>query len=230
MKLKKLASLLMVAAMIVALAVPAFGATATEKAVSSATNSLTITATTNTPAIKMMVPSAVAVVINPYGLNYSYTPAGASAATTSDYKIISDVGAVKNLTQAPVKVQVKVAGTIAGGGAFATDYATAEDATDKKVFMFIDTYASGSDVSAINWAPYNDMSKSEGSAYVIGTTEVTVPAVILKASTDGTNAVDVFAFKLNGTTSGNLATGSWSTSDKITVKMNFTFTLNSGEE
>ncbi len=118
--MKKLLSLVLAAATMLCLCAPAF---ADEQ-------NMNITATTNVPTMKVVVPKNPKITFNPYGLDVTV-----GEDTVSDV-IIADPMVVENQSNVPVKVAIKVTGTVKGHAAFATSAPTSTD-TKNSVYLLL---------------------------------------------------------------------------------------------
>lgn len=169
MKFRRLKAALLTGVMALSLAVPAFAA------VDPLNPTLAVTSTTQLPTINMVMPTAPAIVLNPYKLSVKLDK------LTSTDQIVSPVMSVTNLSDVAIKVGVGV--SVKLGGAAALNATTAVAETDAKVNLSLNgevATAAGADLTASK-----------------------VTKVI--ASTDPTTPDDLSAdFKANGTSDAKL--------------------------
>ena len=215
MKFKKLVSTALAGAMALSLSVPAFAA---DTDLEQSTN---ITGTTQAPTIKITVPAAGTVVVNPYKM--SVTPDGGSTAVTD--QIISATQFIENASDVALKVSAEVTGTAAGNLAFATASTQGSRApTTNSVFMYFEMLASDNNSTEPTWATAYD---SKATTQILVSTKATKKADMLTlAAGTGTAAASAggyAAFHLAGD-AASTPTTAWAAADKADVAIAFTFT------
>lgn len=210
MKMKKLLSGAMAAALSLSLAVPAFATNTVLNGVEGLAEGATVevTGTTQTATVKVTVPSGGNVVLNPYELKYTV-----DGADVTD-QIISAEQYIVSESNLPIKVSTSVTGTIEGTGDFMATTAVGE--TDKKVNLKFEIGAtSAADTAA---ASYDSKPLVKGTA-------VTFDPITM---TDKDGATPAVAFKFTGDAAKN-PTNPWTTEDVVGASIAFTFALdNSG--
>ena len=129
MNFKKIMSTALAGVMALSLAVPAFAAANSDTSLEQNT---AITGTTQAPTIKITVPAAGTVTVNPYKMAVSV---GGSDVTD---QIISATQFIDNASDVAVKVSAQVTGTAAGNLAFATASTQTKAVTTNSVFMYFE--------------------------------------------------------------------------------------------
>lgn len=208
MKMKKMLSAALAGAMALSLSVPAF-ATETEVTMDGLAEGATVevSGTTQTASVKILVPSAGAVILNPYELDYKAT----ETATAVNDQIISATQYVVNESNLPVKVTTKVTGTIEGADFSAT---TAAAETTKKVNLMFGIGAT----SAKDTEPGSFETKA------LAKTETTFTDITMDKQGGANPAV---GYKFSGDASKNPDTP-WTADDTIGATIAFTFKLEGG--
>lgn len=124
MKMKKLLSGAMAAAMALSISATALAADTIPEgfAEQSATGNVKITGSTQLPTIKVMLPTSGSVILNPYKLTV-----GSGDDATTD-QVISDTQYITNRSNMAVRVTASVTGAVAGNAKFSPTSTTAEPA------------------------------------------------------------------------------------------------------
>ena len=245
---KKLLSLLMACAMILALAVPAFAAGDAYFDYDSESDQLTqpieFQARMFVPTVKLSLPKITEnpVVLNPYKIAYDGTTVTANTlngkavtnSTDQTKQVISPVYKIQNATDVKLNYSVVATATTEGKLALANSQIAAND-TGNKAYVAVVFRKVG--VLAAN-AVANDNSveqtldgsdKANFETIVLKTTgeaktDNTQPKYLNPATTDAPNFLE---FQFQGSLS-RLSTNPWTDDDKLTVNMTFTFTPESG--
>jgi hypothetical protein len=230
---KKLFSLIMAVAMIAALTVPSFAGSVTSTSISasgtgSQSGNVNLTGNTALPVVKVTFPNAGYVILNPYKMTVADAGNSTAVASTDtiDDQILSATHQLKNETEAPMKVGIKITGTPSTGVELATKACSGKETT-KSVFMFAELLYAGTstktaqDLKALWTAPADVNDKCF--PQIIASTEekenqnfFTVPA-----------AASGSANYLYWTIRGNAATApaeKWTASDTVGANVVFTFT------
>lgn len=240
MKLKKLACLCLASVMALALAVPSFAAAKTQtdgEFDTAGANTVSVTGSTEVPTLKVTIPTTTKLIINPYGMTVTAnTTLGVTNMTDKENaQVISPTYYATNLTKANVKVKVSAVG--ANGGSAGSDFALSEkpiatqkSATDRVVFLYVDTAIASKDQEKVTWPGFS--SKATDSQAVITTTAATVKnEYVLAASADGTALAKnggVLAFKIDGDANGNPDSAkAWTADDTANVTLTFTLSVTS---
>lgn len=205
MKMKKLLSGAMAAALSLSLAVPAFATNTVLNGVEGLAEGATVevTGTTQTATVKVTVPTTGSVVLNPYGLDYTH-----EGQTVTDQIISADQYIVSE-SNLPIKVSTTVTGTIEGTGDFMATTAAGE--TDKKVNLNFEIGAT-SDGSTPS---------SSATSYPLAKTPVDCTDIVMDEA-DGANPA--ISFKFTGDAAKN-PTNPWTTEDVVGASIAFTFAL-----
>ena len=226
-KMKKLFALVMALVMSLSLAATAFASdTRAEVADASKGANVKVTGKALVPTIKLKVPSAVGVVLNPYGMKIKETSgewAKDSTGTVQD-KVVSAISNITNLSDVKVKVGVSATATASTGITFAkTDAAKDVANKDKQVYLVLEMITANDENSAAT--AFATPAKS----LVLSTTAATLKgdaadAIELAASTDGSTIANggVLAFRFSGQTS-KTPTTPWSDRDTVGATVTFTF-------
>lgn len=233
--MKKVLSLVLALTLVLALGIPAFagGDTTLSDASGFASGAATnIAGTTEGLTLKVTVPSSGAVTVNPY--NLSVTPSGGTATTDT---IISATQRIKSETKAPLSVSVTLEGTPAGDAKFAAEpqRATNPPVADKTIFLGFEIFPEGAAATAPTTDPSwkavltrkddgtTDLQIGEGAAVAaVSATAVTYDDVCTLEACDATKVVSTAAYHLIGDTGLN-PDAPWTASDKVDVKITFTF-------
>jgi hypothetical protein len=243
---KKLLSLLMACAMLLALAVPAFAADEYFEYDSESdqlTQPIEFQARTFVPTVKLSLPkiNENPVVLNPYKIEYSVSIADANklngvgmaaVGTNADAanQVISPVYRIKNQTDVKLNYAVVATATTEGNLSLASAQVPANDTGNKAYVAVVLRKAS---VAAGNITS-ND---SDTAATLDGSDKANYETLVLKstgeAKTDNaqpkyldaasSTAENYLEFQFQGSLS-RLSTKPWSADDKLTVNMTFTFT------
>ena len=216
MKFKKLVSTALAGAMALSLSVPAFASGNTDTSLSQSTD---ITGSTQAPTIKITVPAAGTVTVNPYKMAVSV---GGSDVTD---QIISATQFIENASDVALKVSAEMTGTAAGNLAFATASTQGSRApTTNSVFMYFEMVASDDGSTEPTWATAYD---SKATTQILVSTKATKKADMLTlAAGTGTAAASAggyAAFHLAGD-AASTPTTAWAAADKADVAIAFTFT------
>lgn len=212
--MKKVLSLVLALAMVLALAVPAFAAAA---------NTTDFTGTTEAPTISVTVPAAGTFIVNPYKM----TVQDAAGADTTD-QVVAATQYVTNTSDVPLTVDVTVTGTVEGTAAFATASTQGSRApTTNSVFLYAEFgIATKNDGTADpTWA--DAYSTTATNQVLVGARAATKKAVAKLAATDGSTA-NYLAYKLAGD-AASAPTVAWTAADKAKVSVAFTFTASAVE-
>lgn len=206
--MKKFLSVVLALTMALALCVPAFAADTVLNGVDGLSEGATIevTGTTQTATVKVTVPAAGEIVLNPYELDYTV----AGAASPVQTQIISAEQYIVNESNLPVKVTTKVTGTIEGGGDFSANSAVAE--TTKKVNLNF----------GIGKTTAKDTPASSYETKALSKTQVAFTDITMDKKGTGNNAA--IAYKFTGDAAKN-PTSAWTTEDVIGATIVFTFAL-----
>lgn len=208
--MKKVLSLVLALAMVLALAVPAF---ATTQAVTDSTPAeIELDAAVGAITLDVTLPAAVDPNLNPYGLEV-----GASKDTS---QIISEAMFIENASAVDVRVDVTATGTPTAGVTLATATANnpAKPVTTKSIYAYFEIMEATNGSTAPTWAATAD----------------TKAANIIPIAAKATTKTNVITMAKKGTTSsfaafhigGDMApapTTAWTTDDKVTIKLAFTF-------
>lgn len=248
---KKLLSLALACAMILTLAIPAFatdyyshGETASE----DLTQTVTISAKTFVPTVKLTLPGLTdpSIVLNPYKIAYTGGPDtnptklnGEDVGDTDDQikQVISPIYTIKNETDVKLNFAVAVTGSVEGEVTFSNDPVAVKE-TNKKAHVGL--VMMKKELSA---APSADTSSAQtligatvGSATI---TKSDVEIVYLKTSetkltaqkslADAKTAANYLAFQFIGDLTRK-PTKAWADTDKVSAVITFTFTPESRQD
>lgn len=205
--MKKVLSLVMSSALVLALAVPAIASTPTTTTIDDASKLATgattaIAGTTEVGTINISVPASGSVIINPYGLD-----ADGNGATD---QIVSATQYVESGSTSKIKVSAAVSGVVKGNAKLATESTSGASLTTNSVFLKFVA------------APVADNSTELPST---GATEIIVGTrgVVTEVGTlDGTSTA--LAFQLQGDAVTEPKTP-WTAADTVDVNVAFTFAL-----
>lgn len=219
MTMKKMTALALTVVMCLSLAATAFAADVTDATKGA---NLTVKGSTTVPTIKIEVPTAAAVVLNPYAMKLNSDLSGAVDSGSSEQsKVISPVYDIKNKSNIDIKVGVTATGT-ATGVEFAK--ASAADVTGKKQ-AFVQLVMKGvasDDAATATLDPEND------TVLVLSATAAALKAEnqITLVAGDGENAAATgnsdMVFQFQGDTSKNPTTP-WTNKDVVNATLAFTF-------
>ena len=182
MNFKKLISTAMAGAMALSLSVPAFAAANSNTSLEQNT---AITGTTQAPTIKITVPAAGTVTVNPYKMAVSV---GGSDVTD---QIISATQFIENASDVALKVSAEVTGTAAGNLAFATASTQTKAVTTNSVFMYFEMVASDDGSTEPTWATAYD---SKSATQILISTKATKKADMLTLAADKADVAIAFTF------------------------------------
>lgn len=253
MKFRKVLTLVLAAVMVMSLAVPAFADVAlTPSSAAKETTSMKVNSTTNAPALRLVTPASVDVVLNPYGLTVK-----TGDSTTSTDQVVSAAQYIANISDAAVEVKVSASATVAGNAVLATTPISKKSATTNSVFMLLETAMAAYDKTQADFAAavteptwktvavdgsgttgLKDFTTVNNYQVVLDKTakspkNTIVLAAAADADTTGANpdkataphaTQGVYAFHLIGDAVKE-PTVSWAKTDKVTPVITFTFTL-----
>jgi len=226
-KFKKIASMALAAAMVFALAVPAF---ATVTYSDKNAQNVTMKGATATAKIQVALPSGGALtnsfVLNPYNVKYKLAVAGASeaeaTATEQAKQVISPILNITNATNCKMQVDVTVTTTLGGnlklltapydGEAYKTD-------TKNNAFLYVNMTA---DTTETPSADINTYSADNSIVLKAGDVKKTNLLQTAAASSSSPNYIHIQF----GGTLAQAATTPWTEKDTATVAFAFTFTPN----
>ena len=233
MKQKKLVSIFLAAVLALALAVPAFAADATSD-ITTATGNLTVGGETKAPTIKVRIPTTdfAKVILNPYQMTVEANATIGSV--KGDAQVISGTYYAVNLTDAKVKVTMKVKGATANNLVYSDKLvSTKKDATANEVFLYMDTKVVSKDKEKVTWSGTYDKANTMQAMITSAATpsEIKVDKnthVVLEAAKDANTAGTggVLAFTFGGDANGN-PTRAWVAADKPTITVSFSFAVTS---
>lgn len=218
MKMKKIGALIMACVMALSLAATAFAtdATVTDPAKGA---SVKVTGSTLLPTIKLTVPTAAGVVLNPYGMKLKDDLTGLDSGGTISGKVVSAISNITNLSDVKIKVGVTATAT-ATGLTLAKASVASITGKDKQAFVKLEMITAddaNSDADAFG-TPEGEI--------ILATAATSLKTPIeLAASTDGNSAAagGVLAFRFTGDTSSEPTTA-WTNKDTVTANLAFTFT------
>lgn len=254
MKLKKLTSLIMACAMILALAVPAFASSTTpavadfyqlEDESDQYNQSIQITTKMFIPTIVLKLPTIAEnpVVLNPYRIAYDSTVDaeallnGTAVTNTTDraQQVISPVYAIYNQSNVKLNFEVTATTTVAGNLTLATSAPTATDKTNKAMISIVVL----PDDSTATKLTTNTNAQAQGTL-AVGTRgkeikldaskAVTVKDMYIGAvsSTDkAASKYNFIQFQFQGAMATQPTTP-WAETDVLTATLAFTFTPETG--
>jgi hypothetical protein len=230
-KFKKIASMALAAAMVFALAVPAFasGTTYSDKT----SQSVTMKGATTTPKVQIQLPSGAALtntfLLNPYKVGYTMAVGGGESSTVAasavTSQVISPVQVIQNATVCKMQVDVTVTTTLGGNlKLMAADFADGAAATDTKndayLWCAMECKAAGTAAPTATSAVGSDAEKIVLKAGDVKKTNYLQTAAA--ASADAPN----FIWIQFGGSMAEGPTTPWTDKDTATVALAFTFTPN----
>lgn len=213
--MKKLFALVLSCAMLLGLATTAFAADTevTDPDENGAYGASTeITGETQAPTIKVTVPATGAIIINPYGMEY--TPDSGDPSTD---KIISAAQFIKNESDVSISVDVTVTGTIpeTSKAVLATGALKGTETT-KSIFLYFEILEAEDGETEPTWAESYDKTKH----VLVAAKATTLKNVVVLAA--GDEAATYAAFHLTGGVASAPATP-WTETDTVDVTVAFTF-------
>lgn len=225
MKMKKLLSGVLAAALSLSLAVPAF-ASGTEVTMDTISEGATVevTGSTNLPKVKISVPATGAIMLNPYRLEYKAT----ADATADKSQVISAPSYIISESDLKVKVSAAVTGVPAGVelAAAEADLTKTENAGKKMAlvnFQMAGTKMSGDPAKPTAIADWTDAAvksktiKANEAVEIKDTDAITLD---VKGGSDNT----VVAYRFDGKTTDS-STTPWTADDTVGANIAFTFEL-----
>lgn len=231
MKMKKLASLVLAGVMSLSLATSALATTAPAVTDVSKATTVKVPGTTVLPTIKIVMPSDVKVLLNPYNMKLKADYSGEidTAATGTQKKVISPVYFIQNQSNIEIKVGVTATGTASTGVTLesASVASATVDATKKAFVQLVMKAVAVSAFTAHDTTPVT--LANTDNPLVLGTAPVSLAAgseIALKAGTgealSATNTdTCVLAFQFQGDTSKSTST--WTAKDTVGATLAFTF-------
>lgn len=208
--MKKVLSLVLAMALILAVAVPAFATetTLTDPAKAATGASTTVTATPKVPTINVVVPKTASVVVNPYQMSV-----GEGAAASQD-QIISATSYITNKSDIKLNVGVSVTGKAGSGVTLAS--ATAVSEKTNSVFLKF-----GINNSADNTSPLDFSTLPAANTVVVSATKQDITGLELAATTE--SAPNYLAFAVTGD-AATAPDKPWTAAMTVTTTVAFTFT------
>lgn len=169
-----------------------------------------------TPTIKITVPTAVAVTLNPYKIK---TTVGSN--TDSQEQIVSDTYFIKNESNVEIRVDASLKMTPATGGkvVLASAPLTGKETT-KSAFVYLDVSSSADGTTKYNYASELSFDKTSKSQIVGGKTAAKKTGLI------NLDAGDLSATYAKYTFGGGCATTNteaWASTDTVAVELIWTF-------
>lgn len=221
--MKKIISLVLALALVLAIAVPAFASDQTVSAAGEA-GTVTVEGSVEVPPVKVLIPAASGntVLVNPYKLDTSDDGSG-----TTD-QIQSAPLFVESQTLVDLNMTISVTGTPSGKAVFSPTpiSAAAKAPTTKSVFMYLNakasTKAEKDNPTTVAAIPAYDKTKAE---QVVVAAKATVKANILqlpKATADDGTGSSYAVVQLGGD-AADAPANPWTADDKVNVAITFTF-------
>lgn len=242
--MKKVISLVLALTLVLALAVPAFAAGPNVSNASQMASGVetTITGQVEVGTIKVTVPTAAKIVVNPYNLEVKVNADGtvnSSGTITSKGAIISPTQRISSQSTMPIDVNVAITGTAEGDATFATASTRgATPATTKSVMLVFDMVPEAAaatlgtaDLAADAWNVKQVVSNTGVVSYtgfdptksvIVSASEKKVEKICRMEATDGTK-FSAAAFHFTGDAAA-APTNAWTSADKVGAKIVFTFT------
>lgn len=226
---KKVASALLATTMMLGAAVPAFATDlTTADALTSADNALEVSGSLTAPTIKVVLPTAGSMVMNPYQLKVQFTGDGETSNQDHTEQVLYKSQFIQNQSNVPMKVSVTVTGKL-GADADKITFASAAfkgNETTKSVYLFLQQKvadAAAPDAHTIDW---EDAKYNKATDVLIGTKAVKLENfATLDAATMTSGAVtscSALAYRLNGSLTTAPSTA-WTADDKIDVTIAYSF-------
>lgn len=213
---KKITSLALALAMCFALALPAFA--------TSQTGNLTTELSSMLPELKMTLPEASTIILNPYRNTVAESVATASAGIDKGDKlqVMNAVFSVVSTTTNKVHVKATVTGSVGGNAEFASA-AVAPGTAGHKVNLTL-TYALASGTTATVPAP--DKVTNPTNVKVISDSEQALEWDLPPATSSGATATQRLDMQFGGTCSDSPTEdeGPWTESDTVSCAFVFTVT------
>lgn len=230
--MKKVLSFVLVLALVLAVAVPAFATDVTiDDPAKLATGATTkITGKTTAGEINITVPTTGMVVVNPYGLTID-AATGETAATGTSVQVASAWQAIQNnSTTTDIDVSANVTGLVGGNAKLsaATDLPTYDAAGTIKtneIWAYLETKVGAALETGALTAPANNVSfAADTNGYqanvLIGSRGTTTKVGKIAKAATGSNSF--LSFHINGV-ANKFTTTPWTAKDTLTVTVIFTF-------
>lgn len=244
--MKKVISLVLALALVLAVAIPAFATstTLTDPSKLATGGTVKVDCETSVGKIKVVIPTAGKVIVNPYALKYTGTVNGKELTAETD-QIIYPTQYISSVSTSKLEVYANITGTVAGNAKLVTalfdpdrEIAAGTKVANNAFVVFQTVAASDGDVTGTFTAPTfagidentdydpNDTTKVV-SNLVVSTKGTTTKVGELAALENAANEIDMnkaknLAFRLTGVTEKNPDTP-WTDKDKITASIVFTF-------
>jgi hypothetical protein len=210
---KKLLSLIMAVAMIATLAMPTLAAEGT------GSGDFEYGTSTNTPTVTVAMPTSASITLNPYGMAVTV---GSDSVTD---QIISATQHITNNTPSPMKVGVVATFIKSGDVVYSAKPCTGKETT-KNAFLlveFANTAATTDEPTWITDITSGDTMNEKCYPQIIPTEQGKAATGIMSVPAASTTTANYIAIKVFGNLS-SAPTEAWKSSDKATVKLEFTFT------
>lgn len=227
--MKKILTLVLALAMVMALAVPSF---AEEK------EDFEVEGSIQMPNINIVMPNSGGVILNPYEMEVKVKD-GANTTDVTD-TVISDVMTVKNLSDVDLQVSLKVTANVAKNGTVTLEGSSVAD-EDEEVqaylwikFAISDGTKTYSDYSSDTYAAGNGVLVLDGTEQDVGgfghpvdddeaasTTNTLQHRDSTSQDKTAANTYGALDFMIHGDTSSS---SDWTDNDSVSVKVAFTFT------
>jgi hypothetical protein len=215
MKLKKILSLTMALAMAFALAIPALADTVVEDSTSTTISS---TATPTTGSIKVTIPAANAIVLNPYSMKVT------ANGKDNYHQVIHPAVFCKNESQFPLKVNATVTGDTSNGQAALVSTLPKDTTTTKDVFLYVEFGVTESNTVQPTWA--TEYNKSNTNQLLVTPTPAqgaAAPAAKTVMTLSPGNVTNNYLwYKFDGVVAKSPATA-WAAADTVVAALALTF-------
>lgn len=223
-KNQKIATALLAATMAAGMVVPAFAADTEITDAGKMTANTAVTGTTEVPTIKITVPQAADVIVNPYGLKVKADLNRDDTEEDVADQIISVSQFIQNESGVPINVSVTVTGKAANGVQFSTA-ALKDTETAKKAYVYFEmmeaTYNDGdSKFEEPSWESAYDKSKH----ILLSTTAQSKANMVTMPATDDSTSITGAGFHLVGSVTKEPTT-SWTAKDTVNATIAFTFSI-----